>query len=147
VAIVSVTRLRLRSFRFILHLHWVVRKIQRSLEKTPGFVHGKLLADRHRAFWTMTLWKDATGMLAFRSSRVHTSAFTYLNKWCDEASVVHWETNDETLPSWEEAHRRMSESGKSVPLKLPSADHRAHRVDAPCATNSRQRSIEPRKVA
>ena len=92
---------------------------------------GKLLADRNRAFWTMTVWKDMDSMHAFRNSGVHAAAMPKAARWCDEASVVHWETQVEELPRWGEAHRRMSESGKSSPIKFPSADYKAHRYKQP----------------
>jgi len=112
-------------------LYWEVRKLRRSLKKAPGFLMGKLLADRNRAFWTMTMWKDIDSMRAFRDSRVHAVAMPKAAKWCDEASVVHWETQAEELPRWDEAHRRMSESGKSSPIKFPSPDYKGHRYKQP----------------
>jgi Domain of unknown function (DUF3291) len=131
VRIVCVTRLRLRSIRFLPSVYWATRKLQRSLEKAPGFVMGKLLADRNLAFWTMSVWEDIDSMRAFRSSRAHTAVMPNAARWCDEASVVHWETQAEKLPDWDEAHRRMSESGKPSPLRFPSADYKARKYKQP----------------
>jgi len=110
-------------------------------------MHGRLLADKRRAFWTMSVWKDLDSMFAFRNGPVHSAAMLNLNRWCDEASVVHWETEYEELPGWKEAHRRMAEAARMSPLRFPSADHRAHRFKEPYATNSRQERIEPKKAA
>jgi hypothetical protein len=44
-------------------------------------------------------------------------------QWCDEASVAHWEQEEGTLPSWEEADRRMRESGRASKVRYPSAEH------------------------
>lgn len=92
---------------------------------------GKLLADRNRAFWTMTMWKDIDSMREFRDSRPHAAVMPKAARWCDEASVVHWETQADKLPSWDEAHRHMSESGKPSPLKFPSEDYKARRYEQP----------------
>jgi heme-degrading monooxygenase HmoA len=142
--IVAVTRLHLRSVRFIPRLNWDAWKIKRSLEKTPGFLGGKVLSDRKRAYWTMTIWKDLDSMSVFRNSGVHAAAAQMLDKWCDEASVVHWETEDQQLPSWKEAHRRMTEGGKLSPLRFPSANHKARRFREPYWAKWREESIEPR---
>jgi hypothetical protein len=143
VTIVSVTRLRLRSIRFLPRLYWETRKIRRSLEKAPGFLGGKLLADRKCTFWTMSMWKDMDSMRAFRNSGVHAAVVPNIDKWCSEASVVHWEMKDGRLPCWKEAHRRMTEAGKPSPLKFQSADHKGRMVREPCTAN--WRNIVPRR--
>ncbi len=143
--IISVTRLRIRSIRFLPRLYWATRKIRRSLEKAPGFQVGKLLADRNRAFWTMSVWKDIDSMRAFRDSRVHAAVMPNVTRWCDEASVVHWETEAAELPNWDEAHRRMSEAGKPFPLKFQSADHDACRYKKPYVNKDNWRFVLPRK--
>ena len=129
--IVSVTRLRLRSFRFLISLYWATRKLRRALEKTPGFLKGKLLAERNQTFWTMSLWNDLDSMVAFRNSKVHRAIMPNAARWCNEASVVHWETESDKLPDWDEAHRRMSEFGKPSPVKFPSSDYKARRYKKP----------------
>jgi hypothetical protein len=144
VAFISVTRLRLRSLRFIPGLYWETGKISRFLETAPGFLGGKLLADRHRTFWTMSVWKDAESMRAFRNSRVHAAVIPKVNQWCDEASVVHWETGDGRLPDWIEAWRRMIESGRPMPLTFQSTDHKARRIRKPRTTNGRDIVPRPR---
>jgi hypothetical protein len=144
VTVVAVTRLHVRSIRFLLRLYWDGRKIKRSLKKAPGFLGGKLLVDRNRAYWTITRWKDLDSMLAFRNSRVHAAVARMVYKWCDEASVVHWATKEDQLPSWKEAHRRMTESGKLTRLMFQTADHKAHRFRQPYWTNSREESLEPK---
>ena len=129
--IICVTRLRLRSFRFLPGLYWKMKQLHRSLEKAPGFLKGKLLADRHFAFWTMTMWTDMESMRAFRTGSVHAAIMPKAARWCDEASVIHWETPAGELPGWDEAHRRMSESGKPSPLKFPSEDYKARKYKQP----------------
>jgi heme-degrading monooxygenase HmoA len=146
VPIVAVTRLRVRSIRFLPRLYWDARKIRRSLKKAPGFLGGKLLVDRKRAYWTITWWKDLDSMLAFRNSRVHTAVARMVYKWCDEASVVHWATKEDQLPTWEEAHRRMTEAGKLTRLRFQTADHIAHTFREPYWTKSREESLNPGSI-
>jgi len=141
VTIVSVTRLRLRSVRFMPHLYWDARRIKQSLKKAPGYLGGKLLVDQRRAYWTITLWDNLESMNAFRYSKVHAEVALLVDKWCDEASVVHWESDDVQFPSWKEAHRRMTETGKLTPLTFPSADHQAHKFREPYWTKSREESL------
>ena len=93
----------------------------------------------------MSMWKDLESMRAFRSSRVHASIMPNAARWCDEASVVHWETEAAELPGWDEAHRRMSEEGKPSPLKFPSADYKARRYQKPDINNPRCLVVLPRK--
>ena len=143
--IICVTRLRLRSIRFLPSLYWKTRKLRQSLEKAPGFLMGKLLADRNRAFWTMSMWEDLDSMRAFRNSRVHAAIMPNAARWCDEASVVHWETRADELPDWDEAHRRMSESGKPSPLKFPSEDYKVRRYTRPYMNNHNCLVVLPRK--
>ena len=120
-------------------------KLRRSVEKAPGFLMGKLLADRNRAFWTMTMWKDIESMRAFRNSRLHVAVIPKAARWCDEASFVHWETQAVELPDWEEAHRRMSESGKPSPVRFPSEDYRVRRYKQPQVNNHNCFVALPRK--
>lgn len=145
MTIIAVTRLRLRSIRFLPSLRWQTRKIRQSLEKAPGFLWGKLLADRRRTFWTMSAWKNLDSMRAFRDSSVHAAAMPTVDKWCDEASVVHWEADDNHRPGWNEAHQMMAESGRLMRLRFQSADHRARRFREPYWSKWREESIRPRK--
>jgi Domain of unknown function (DUF3291) len=125
-------------------VYWNTWKLRRFLEKAPGFLMGKLLADRNRAFWTMSMWQDTDSMRAFRNSKVHAGIMPNAARWCDEASVIHWETQAEELPTWDEAHRRMSESGKPAAVKMPSADYKARRYKEPYISNYNCLVILPR---
>lgn len=120
---VSVTRLRIRSVwfmpRFMLHTFLSLRQCKRA----PGFQDGFLLPDRKRAFWTMTLWQDQAAMRAFMASGTHLKAMPMLLDWCDEASIVHWTQDDDAVPGWEEADRRMRTQGRPSKVRQPSSVH------------------------
>ena len=47
----------------------------------------------------------------------------FLMHWCDEASVAHWTQEQAVLPSWEEADKRMRESGRPSKVNYPSPRH------------------------
>ena len=120
---VSVTRLRLRSIRF---LPAFVRHNLRALAQVkaaPGFRGGSLLADRALAFWTLTAWDDPAAMRAYMTAGAHRASMPYLLDWCDEASVAHWEQDGDALPEWTEAERRMRGEGRPSKLRHPGPRH------------------------
>ena len=120
---VSLTRLRVRSFRFVpLFVLHTLRSL-RQVRKAAGFQHGALLADRGWTFWTMTAWDTPESMRQFMTTGSHSRAMPHLLDWCDEASVAHWSQLETALPSWTEADKRMREAGRASKVRNPSADH------------------------
>ncbi len=120
---VSITRLRIRSVRFMPRFMVHTLLSLRQCKRAPGFQGGSLLPDRRRAFWTMTLWQDQAGMRAFMASGRHLKAMPMLLDWCDEASVVHWMQDDAAVPGWAEADRRMRAQGRPSKVRQPSSVH------------------------
>jgi uncharacterized protein DUF3291 len=120
---VSITRLRIRSFRFMpafaLHAFNSLRQVRRA----SGFQDGALLPDRSLTFWTMTAWNSEESMRRYMTAGSHKQAMPKLMKWCDEASVVHWEHGEAELPSWTEADKRMRADGRSSKVRKPSPQH------------------------
>lgn len=120
---ISITRLRIRSLRFLpafgLHTTRSLAQVRRS----PGFRGGGLLPDRRWAFWTMTAWDGEADMRAYMLSGDHRTAMPRLLGWCDEASVVHWTQDDPALPTWTEADRRMRQEGRASKVRHPSPNH------------------------
>jgi hypothetical protein len=131
---VSLTRLRIRSIRFlprfILHTMGTLRQIR----KAPGFQQGALLPDRGWTFWTLTAWDSQESMRRYMTSGPHKAAMPHLLDWCDEASVAHWDQPDATLPSWEEADRRMRAEGRPSKVRHPSPWHASLSYRAPRTT-------------
>jgi len=120
---ISLTRLRIRSIRYLpLFAIYAVRS-RRQVQKAPGFLTGALLPDRSWTFWTMTAWDGPESMRRYMTTGTHKSAMPHLMHWCDEASVAHWEQEDSALPSWEEADRRMRECGRVSKVNHPGPDH------------------------
>ena len=62
---VSITRLRIRSVRFLPAFMIDTWQSMRQVKQAPGYRGGALLADRQRTYWTMTAWDDAAAMRAY----------------------------------------------------------------------------------
>ena len=120
---VSVTRLRVRSVRFLPGFLWYAMRSGRQAKRAAGVVAVELLADRERTFWTLTAWESRAAMLAFMTGGGRKRAMPKLLEWCDEASVAHWEQEGSALVGWEEASRRMRAAGRASKVRHPSAAH------------------------
>ncbi len=131
MALVSVTRLRVRSARYLFAFLWKALKTARQAQRTSGFLGGRLLRESNGAFWTVTAWEDGAAMNVFRTQGAHGGVMPKLLDWCDEAAVVHWTQLTDTLPSWQEAHYRMMKEGKPSKVKHPSSAQMAYEIPAP----------------
>ena len=120
---ISVTRLRIRSLRFLPAFFRQTAGTLAQVRGAKGFRGGALLADRRWAFWTLTAWNDEADMRAYMLGGAHRAAMPSLVDWCDEASVVHWSQNDDALPGWPEAERRMRADGRPSKLRHPGPGH------------------------
>ena len=128
---VSLTRLRIRSLRFVPLFAWDTILVNNQVKKAPGFLIGALLSDRHWTFWTMTAWDSQESMRAFMTSGPHKKAMPRLLHWCDEASVAHWTQPDASLPSWIEAektHARNWPHFKGAPPQHSPCGHELSRA-------------------
>ena len=128
---VSVTRLRLRSVRFLPSFALHTLRSLRQIQTAAGFKAGSLLLDRRWTFWTATLWDAEESMRQYRNTAAHKAAMPYLLQWCDEASLVHWTQEAEDVPPWTEADRRMRESGRISKVRFPSPHHADRTYRAP----------------
>jgi hypothetical protein len=120
---VSLTRLRIRSIRFMPLFAFHTLRSLRQVKRVAGFQGGALLPDRSWTFWTMTAWDSQESMRAYMTTGSHKAAMPHLLDWCDEASVAHWVQPEATLPSWTEADRKMRESGRASKVRNPSPQH------------------------
>jgi hypothetical protein len=120
---ISLTRLRLRSIRFLPSFALHALRSTRQIKRAAGFQDGSLLADRNWTFWTLTQWDSQGDMRHYMTTGSHKTAMPHLMEWCDEASVVHWDQQDPSLPSWTEVDRRMRESGRASKVRHPSPHH------------------------
>ena len=136
MAFISLTRLRIRSIRFLPFFAVHMLRTSRQVKKAPGFEHGSLLADRSWTFWTMTAWDTHESMRQYMITGPHKQAMPHLLHWCDEASVAHWTQPEPALPSWTEADTRMRETGRASKVRYPSSEHASLTFRAPRTTGA-----------
>jgi hypothetical protein len=131
MALVSVTRLRVRSWRYLggFIFHAFRTALQASV--SDGACKVVLFRDKQNAYWTCTVWQNEKPMNAFVSSGVHVKVMPKLMQWCDEASVVHWRQAETSVPSWNEIHRRMQSEGRRAKVSHPSEAHIAYQIAMP----------------
>jgi hypothetical protein len=96
---VSLTRLRIRSFRFVPLFALQTWRTLRQIRSARGFRTGAILADRSWTFWTMTTWDSEESMRQFMVSGSHKTAMPHLVEWCDEASVAYRTQPEAPVPS------------------------------------------------
>ena len=120
---ISLTRLRIRSVRFLPGFAVLALRSGRQVRAAAGFLGGSLLADRQWTFWTMTAWEDQQAMRAYMTTGDHRSAMPSLLESCDEASVAHWDQPQPDLPTWLDADERMRREGRPSKVRFPSSDH------------------------
>ena len=130
MALISVTRLRLRSLRYFPPFVWYALTSARQAQRAPGFLDGLLAGEKIRAFWTITAWSDEAAMRAYRNTDAHFRAMPKLLRWADEASFVHWQQESPRLPEMEEALRRIVAEGRLSKVNHPSPAHAAKRIAA-----------------
>lgn len=127
----SVTRLRVRSIWYLPQFLVRTMLSQRQTVRSDGFMGGRLLIDRDRTFWTLTVWRSEPEMKKFRGAGAHAKAMRNLPVWCNEASYAHWNSEGETVPAWPEAYERLIADGKLSAVMHPSANHEARRFREP----------------
>ena len=120
---ISLTRLRIRSLRFLPLFAFHTLRSLAQIKRAPGFRSGSLLPDRRWTFWTLTAWDDKESMRNYMASGAHKAAMPKLMHWCNEASVAHWEQPTDQLPSWAQAETRMRETGRISKVRHPSPQH------------------------
>lgn len=124
MAFISVTRLRLRSWRFLPAFLFHTARANAQVKRAPGLLASSLLADRDLTYWTVTSWRDQSDMRRYMTSGAHLKAMPRLLHWCDEASIAHWTQESDTLPTWPEADQRMRAEGRPSKVLHPSPNHR-----------------------
>lgn len=137
---VVVTRLRLRSRRFLPQFACYAWASVQQARRSPGFLKGQLfrgsdrplvcdlLYGRHPSYWTMTMWEDREAVLGFRDRGPHRDVMSKSPKWVQEASVVNWRQQEERLPSPREARKRMLQDGRLMSSDNPSEAHASGQI-------------------
>ena len=133
--LVSITRLRVRRWRYVPQFLVQSIRAARQAKRSAGSISVSVLRDADRAFWTRTVWRDEAAMRAFMRSGVHRRIMARLPEWCDEAALVRWVQEASEPPSWAEARRRLQEEGRRSRVSHPSEAQRRFEIRAPQASN------------
>ena len=128
---VSITRLRVRSWRFLPIFVFYALRSARQAARAEGNLRARLLREKNRTFWTATAWADDAAMKKFMLAGVHRVSMTKLPRWCDEASMVHWNQEGDELPAWNDAAERMRREGRPSRVNHPSAAHTSYTFPDP----------------
>lgn len=129
--VVSVTRLRVRSWRYLLPFIVFAVRSSRQAKVAQGNLGVSLLRDANLAFWTCTVWTTEDTMKSFMLSGPHRQVMPRLLNWCDEAALVHWTQPDAQQPDWREAHRRLLEQGRRSKVRYPSPGQEKYEIPTP----------------
>jgi hypothetical protein len=140
VPLVSITRLRGRSFRYLPAFLLGALRSAREAKNASGNLAVSMLSDASFAFWTCTLWSDERAMRAFMFAPPHGRVMPKLLQWCDEAAVAHWLQDSMQPPSWQEVHRRLQQDGRTSKVDHPSAAQL--RFEVPPQKTSRQLTLK-----
>lgn len=128
MAFVSVTRLRVRSWRFLpMFLIGSFRSAQQA-KSAEGNLAVSLLRQPQNTYWTRTVWTSEAEMKAFMMAGVHHGLMRKLLNWCDEAALVHWTRDSTAPPDWPEARQKMQAVGRKSKVNHPSEDQLAFRI-------------------
>jgi Domain of unknown function (DUF3291) len=128
VPLVAITRLRVRSWRYLPAFFFQTLRTAVQAKRTPGNLAVAVRRDASRTFWTRTVWLDEPAMRSYMSADPHRGVMRSLAEWCDEASVVHWIQDSATPPAWQESCARMQRDGRPSRVNHPSEAHRAYEI-------------------
>src|SRR5215471_3143114 len=120
----SITRLRVRSIRYLPEFLLRALASVRQARRSSGCLGADVRREVKFTFWTRTLWRDEQSMRAFMTGGAHRAVMPKILDWCDEASVTHWQQDGEQLPDWPTAEARMRTEGRISRVRNPSPAHR-----------------------
>jgi hypothetical protein len=121
-------------------------RIRRQAQLSAGFLGGALAGELPRGFWTFTVWTDEPAMRAFQTAAPHVNTMSRLPHWCDEASYVHWQQDDASLPTPAAALERMRDGGHLSKVDHPSAAHAAGKTTADVESKLAGLAMRPRHI-
>ena len=129
--VVSITRLRVRSWRYLLPFIFYALRASWQAKNSQGNLAVSLLRDTDNTFWTRTVWTTESAMKAFMLARPHGPVMRRLLEWCDEAALVHWGQETDGKSDWQEAHRRLQADGRRSKVNHPSPAHESFQIRPP----------------
>lgn len=119
--VVYITRLRLRSLRFLPQFLFHSWASARQVRSATGFISGVLASENASTYWTITVWADSAATKSYRDSGAHKRAMPKLVHWCDEAATAHFERETPALPSCDMALAQLKVHGRLSKVRYPSS--------------------------
>ena len=129
--LISITRLRVRSWRYLPAFLIAALRSALQARRARGNLAVSVLKEARNTFWTRSLWTDEAAMKNFMVSGAHRTIMPHLLEWCDEASVARWTQDSAQQPTWEEVYQRMQRDGRISKVNHPSEAHRRFEIPAP----------------
>lgn len=126
----SVTRLRIRSLRYLVPFLIRTAQSRKQAVATPGCIAVTVRKTQGLTFWTLSLWDSEASLRSFLSNSPHRAAMPKLFHWCDEAATCHWSVESRQLPGWEEAAEKLLQQGRLSRVKNPSNAQSEGRLNA-----------------
>ena len=128
---ISITRLRVRSWRFLPSFFVQAVLAARQARAAAGNLSVSVLREAGNVFWTRTLWDSESSMRSYLFAGAHHRVMPKLLEWCDEAAVAHWTRESPQPPNWQEAHRQPVTIGRPSKVRHPSQAQRQYQISAP----------------
>jgi hypothetical protein len=119
----SITRLRVRSIRYLPEFLFRALASVRQARSSSGCLSADVRREVKLIFWTRTLWRDEQSMRAFMTTGAHRVVIPKILDWCDEASVTHWQQDRDSPPDWPTAETKMRTEGRVSRVRNPSLAH------------------------
>jgi hypothetical protein len=120
----SITRLRVRSVRYLPEFLWRAFASVRQARATPGCLAADVRREARLVFWTRTLWRDEAATRVFMGTGAHRVVMPKILDWCDEASLAHWPQDGEVPPDWPTAELKVRNEGRTSRVHNPSEAHK-----------------------
>jgi hypothetical protein len=128
---VSVTRLRIRRWRYLPAFLYLTLLSFIQARRAEGNLGTSIQRDARLVFWTITLWRDEHSMREFRNHGAHLRAMPKLREWCDEATYAHWPQESAEPPDLATAFEQLLRSGIVSRVEHPSLDHATRNFPPP----------------
>jgi hypothetical protein len=123
--VVSVTRIRIRSWRFMVPFTIYSMRAVHQIRRSPGFLGGWVGRSRGGGMWTVTVWTDEAAMKNYRDHDAHKAAMPGMLDWGDEGSMARYEQAGTQAPTAAEARDALAARGRTSKVRYPTAEHAA----------------------
>jgi hypothetical protein len=130
---VSVTRLRIRCWRYLPGFLYFTLLAVMQARRAAGNTRTRVVRDARRVFWTITVWQDEQAMRAFRNHGAHRRVMPRLRHWCDEATYAHWTQDGAEPPELNAAYDRLVHEGIVSKVDHPTPDHASRNFPRPAS--------------